>query len=350
MAPRPSESGIPSETDVEAHPANRIGTAPPRTRAWSHGELEAEGFPVTEMREHLRRPDAVVWLDLCGARHEDLHVVADELGLDHVAVEDAVSRHERTKLDRYHGYAFLNMYVPVVDGGDLTLHELSAFITERALVTVRQDRGFDVDALIRRWDEGAGPDTGDAGAGFLLYGLLDLVVDLQLEAVEALDDEADEVEELVFGDAFPVREIQRRSFRLRRNLTALRRVALPMREVVNTLLRRDLRLVAPPLTPYFQDVYDHTLRVSEWTEGLRDLVADLLDARLALQGNRLNEVMKKITGWAAIIAVPTAVTGFYGQNIPYPGFAEQSGFIASSVIIVASSGTLYVIFKLRDWL
>ncbi|MFE9104078.1 magnesium transporter CorA family protein [Actinomadura geliboluensis] len=340
----------PSETDVEGHPENRIGSAPPRTRAWRGGELVAEGFPVGEVSEYLARPDVVVWLDLCAPRHEDLRVISDELGLDHVAVEDAVSRHERAKLDRYRGYAFLNVYVPYVAGGHLTLHELSAFVAQRALVTVRQDPDLDVDALIARWD--ASPDAGlaEPTAAFLLYGMLDLVVDLQLAAVQALDEEADAVEDLVFADAFPVKEIQRRSYALRKNLAALRRIALPMREVLNTLLRRDLPIVPPPLVPYFQDVYDHTLRVGEWTDGLRDLVADLLDTRLALQSNRMNEVMKKVTSWAAIIAVPTAVTGFYGMNVPYPGFSQHAGFIASTAVIVVCSLILYTVFKLRDWL
>lgn len=327
-----------------------MGSDQPRTRAWRAGKVEAEGFPVAEISDYLERPDVVVWLDLCRPSEEELRVVSNELGLDPVAVEDAVSRHERAKLDRYHGYAFLNVYIPIVDGGDLTLHEMSAFIAERALVTVRQDGGFDVGALVRRWDEGPDEDLGEPTAAFLVYGMLDLVVDLQLDAVRALDEEADAVEDMVFGDEFPVKEIQRRSYLLRKNLAALRRIALPMREVLNTLLRRDLRLVPPPLVPYLQDVYDHTLRVGEWTDALRDLVADLLDTRLALQSNRMNEVMKKVTSWAAIIAVPTAVTGFYGQNVPYPGFAQHDGFIASTIIIVVCSGILYVVFKLRDWL
>jgi magnesium transporter len=344
MAPHPSE------TDPERNPGDRIGTAPPRTRAWRAGKLEAEGFPVAEVSDYLARDDTVVWLDLCAPERADLRVISDELGLDPVAVEDAVSRHERAKIDRYEGYAFVNVYVPRVRDGELELHEVSAFLAERALVTVRQDTGFDVDALIRRWDASPGVDIAGTGAGYLLYGLLDLVVDLQLGAVQALDDEADEVESMIFDEAFEVREIQRRSFRLRKNLVALRRVALPMREVVNTLLRRDLRMIAPDLAPYLEDVYDHTLRVGEWTDSLRDLVANLLDTRIALQGNRMNEVMKKVTSWAAIIAVPTAVTGFYGQNVPYPGFSSHTGFVVSTIIIVVCSVGLYVIFKLRDWL
>ncbi|MBW8481655.1 magnesium transporter CorA family protein [Actinomadura parmotrematis] len=337
---------------AKAHSADHIGAEAPRTRAWHDGKVEAEGFPVADVSEYIGQ-GLTVWLDLCDPGRDDLHVISEELDLDPVAVEDAVSAHERAKLDRYHGYLFLNLYVPHVDGGELTLHEVSVFVTDHALVTVRTDRGLKIDALMDRWDDG--PELGEKGfaerpVSALLYGLLDLVVDAQLDAAQKLDDEADELEELIFDESFPVRRIQQRSFRLRKNLAALRRVTLPMREILNTLLRRDLGLVTKELTPYYQDVYDHTLRVAEWTDGLRDLVANLLDTRIALQGNRMNEVMKKVTSWAAIIAVPTAVTGFYGQNVPYPGYSAHSGFVVSSVVIVLLSVGLYLVFKKRDWL
>ncbi|MFF5260814.1 magnesium transporter CorA family protein [Actinomadura viridis] len=349
------DRGVPSGGVPDRGP---FGAGTPLTRVWRNGRLAGEGFPVAEMSERLSDPAAVVWVDLVTPDGPGLRLVAEELGLDPVAVEDAISSQERAKLDRYHGYLFLNVYSPEITGGELVLHEVSAFVTDRALVTVRQDAGFDAGALIRRWDEGPdapdGPDGPDGpaagGAALLLYGLLDLVVDRQLDAVQTLDDEADRLEELIFDETFPVREIQRRSFLLRKNLVTLRRVALPMREIVNTLLRRPSRIVPEPLIPYFQDVYDHTLRVGEWTDGLRDLIANLLDTRIALQGNRLNEVMKKVTSWAAIIAVPTAVTGFYGQNVPYPGFGHASGFAASTVIVIACSVGLYITFKIKDWL
>ncbi|MEU5880136.1 magnesium transporter CorA family protein [Spirillospora sp. NPDC047279] len=345
-------SEIPSEVDPAAH--GRLGARPPRTRVWRNGKVEVEGFPVAEVSDYLEQPDAVVWLDLCAPDHEAFTVLAEELDLDPVAVEDAVSRHERTKLDRYNKYAFLNVYSPeCAPDGELVLHEVSAFITERALVTVRQDAGFDIDALIRRWDDSPDierPELVRYGVAYLLYNLLDMVVDAHLDTIQTLDAEADELGDLVFDDGYPVRDIQRRSFNLRRNLVSLRRIALPMRELVNTLLRRDLQLVAAPLVPYYQDVYDHTMRVSEWSDSLRDMVANLLDTRIALQGNRLNEVMKKVTSWAAIIAVPTAVTGFYGQNVPYPGSGAHWGFVTSAVIMVTCSVALYAVFKARDWL
>src|SRR5690242_20083465 len=137
---------------------------------------------------------------------------------------------------------------------------------------------------------------------------------------------------------------------MRKSLVLLRRVVLPMREVVNTLIRRDTGIVDERMAPYFQDVYDHVLRATEWTESLRDLVTTILETNITLQGNRLNVITKKVTSWAAIIAVPTAITGWYGQNLPYPGFASTSGLITSILLIAVISVGLYITFKRKDWL
>jgi magnesium transporter len=104
------------------------------------------------------------------------------------------------------------------------------------------------------------------------------------------------------------------------------------------------------MIPYYQDVYDHALRAGEWTESMRDLVATIRETQLNIQGNRLNGIMKKVTGWAAVIAVPTAITGYFGQNVPFPGSQTAAGFWASTVAILVMSVGLYVLFKRRDWL
>jgi magnesium transporter len=123
-----------------------------------------------------------------------------------------------------------------------------------------------------------------------------------------------------------------------------------MHEVLNTLLRRDLEVLDPVMQPYLQDVYDHVLRVSEWTESLRDLVTTILETHISIQGNRMNLVMKKVTSWAAIIAVPTAVTGFFGQNVPFLGFQSPLGLIRSLGLIVIASAGLYLSFKKKEWI
>src|SRR5262249_53626205 len=149
------------------------------------------------------------------------------------------------------------------------------------------------------------------------------IVDQHFSSVQSLDTEIETLEDLLFDERPRDSIVHRRSFELRKSLVLLRRVILPMREVVNTIMRRDLHFVDPEMAPYYQDVYDHVLRATEWTESLRDLVTTILETNLTIQGNRLNAIMKKLTGWAAIIAVPTAVTGFYGQNVPYPGYGRE---------------------------
>jgi len=289
-------------------------------------------------------------VDLCTPDGDDLALLADELGLHELAVEDAIKLRQRPKLDRYPDHLFLSAYAVGFDPdtAEVTTDEIAAFITDRALVTVHKDGGFDLDAVVSRWD--SSPDLAKNGVAFLLHGLLDHLVDGYFEAVEALDGEIEDLQNQLFVPTANQEALQRRSFALRKSLVKLRRVILPMREVVNTLLRRDLHLMADEMGPYFQDVYDHVLRAMEWTESLRDLATSILEANLALQGNRLNVITKKVTGYAAIIAVPTAITGFYGQNVPYPGFSQLGGFYSSAALIVGLSTLLYFLFKRNDWI
>ncbi len=309
-----------------------------------------EDFPVEDISEHLEDEGACVWLDYCDPTEAELATIAEELQLHPLAVEDAISAHQRPKLDRYDTHLFLSAYAVKLDteSGELCTHEVGAFITPRALVTVRMEEGARVDSLLARWD--ASKELAQYGVSFLLWGLLDDIVDGHFEAVQSLDSEIEALEDLLFDEAPRDTEVQRRSFEFRKSLVLLRRVVLPMREVVNSLMRRDLHVLDEGMVPYYQDVYDHVLRATEWTESLRDLVSTILETNLTIQGNRMNLVMKKVTSWAAIIAVPTAITGFYGQNVPYPGFAAHWGFWFSTALIIVLSGGLYRGFRRRDWL
>jgi magnesium transporter len=321
-----------------------------RTRRYRDGVLEAEDFPVTELSEHLNDPGVTLWVDLCSPTEDDLTLLSVELDLHRLAVEDAVDANQRPKFDHYDGHYFLTAYGVRADPPrvELASSEVSAFITDRVLVTVRQDEHFDIEAVTSRWDSLA--ELAKGGVGFLLHGLLDDIVDGYLDAAQALDEQIDGLEEMVFADNVDHIDMQRRSLTLRRSLGRLRKVVLPMREIVNTLMRRDLHLVDDALIPYYQDVYDHALRAGEWTESLRDLVATIRETQLNIQSNRLNGIMKKVTGWAAVIAVPTAITGYFGQNVPFPGSQTAAGFWASTAAILVMSLSLYALFKRRDWL
>ncbi len=321
-----------------------------RTRLYRDGVLQREGFPVTQISDHLTDEAVTVWLDLRDPDRDDLAVLSEEFGLHPLAVEDAVHERQRPKLDRYRSHLFLTAYGARLDpaSGELATSELAAFVTGRALITVRKDDGLDIGAVVERWD--ASPDLAKFGVGQLLHGLLDYVVDGHFEAVQSLDDAVETLEDQLFDEAGRGIDVQRRSFGLRKSLVLLRRVVIPMREVVNALMRRDLHVVGDDLMPYYQDVYDHVLRAAEWTDSLRDLVTSILETNLTIQGNRMNIITKKVTGWAAIIAVPTFITGFFGMNVPYPGFGRASGLLASAAVMAVSGLLLYLVFKRKDWL
>jgi magnesium transporter len=358
-----TDSRIPEPEPAPGDPQTPGGTAasvsggtpprcPTRTRLYEHGRLLEEGFPAEGISHRLEaHPGTVVWLDLLDPDVDDLSIVTHEFGLHPLAVEDAVHDHQRPKLDRYRTHLFGNMYAVEFDPAtaELATGEVSVFITPRALITVRKS-DFDVDTLIARWDT-AGPEVPSGTVSFLLYGLLDAVVDGHHDAVEQVDDCVEALEDQLFEEHRSI-DIRRRGFELRKALVQLRRVVVPMREVLGRILRDDWeeRLVAEGLEAYFQDVSDHVVRAAENVDSARDLLNSVLETNLNEQGNELNVITRKLAAWAAIIAVPTAVTGWYGQNVPYPGFSHESGFITSTVVIVLLAGGLYWMLRRRDWL
>ena len=330
-----------------------------RGRVWRSGK-PVDGFTFAAISDCLADDDTLVWADIYDPDHDTLRALAEELTLNIWADEDATAPNERTKATVYRTHTFFTVYAiqmltPVDDStSTLVKHRLSAFVLPRGLITVRlpptagEDPGFGMDEVSQRFDELGGQQY---GVGSLVHGLLDVVVDGHFDAVQSLDDGIESLEDELFADDGPKRGLQRRTFRYRKDLVELRRVVLPMREVVSAIKSRRLDAkTSPELNPLYDDLYDHVLRASEWTESLRDMVTTVFETNLSLQDARLNTVMKKLTGWAAIIAVPTAVTGFYGQNVEYPGINTVTGFIASSVVIVVVVALLYVSFRKRDWL
>ncbi|SOD70373.1 magnesium transporter [Jatrophihabitans sp. GAS493] len=325
-----------------------------RTRVWRNGKLEAEDFPFDMISDYLEQPDCLVWADVCAPDTDRINRLADELSLDAHAVEDAVDEHERPKATHYRTHVFLTAYALhfVPETGVVEKTQVSAFAMPRALITVRRDESFDIETVVRVWDENS--DLVRLGSRALVHGLLDVIVDSHFDCVEALDDEVESIEDTLFDtDRRTDATIQRRSFALRKGLVQARRAVLPMRELVAAVRRfnqehpiGDVDL----LEPYFNDLYDHVLRATEWTESLRDMITSIFETNLSLADARMNMIMKKLTAWAAIIAVPTAITGFYGQNVPYPWFGKDLGFWFSTAAILLMSFALWVSFRRRDWL
>ena len=323
------------------------------TRVYRHGVLCAQGVPVESISDLLEQEGTVVWLDLLQPSDEDIAILVDELGLHPLAIEDALHSHQRPKLDRYPDHQFLAAYAVVAEPGEddspvLRTAEVAAFLTPQALVTVRKDPLLELGPLLARWDDSA--ELASSGVAYLAHGLVDLLVDGYAAALDVLDDEAEDLEDLLFDDRPQGPLLQRRSFALRKAITSLRRKVHPMRDVLATMAKPGSGLVDERMAPYLRDVDDHLQRAIEQIETLRDLLGSVLDTNLTLQSNRLNETIFRLTAYAAILAATTAVTGYFGQNVPFPGSQHPSGFVASTLLLVGSVVGLYAFFRRKGWL
>ena len=318
---------------------------------WRKGVLEAEDFPLERVSDYLEQPDTLVWADLCLPDRHELHQIADELGLAPLAVEDAVESHERPKVDRYSTHFFLTTYaLNFTPGQKLDVAKVSAFVLPQALVTVHR-ADFDIEPVVKAWDET--PEVLEYGGRGLLYGLLDVIVDGHLACLQQLDDRVEEAEDGLFDDQpRSGTDIQRQTYELRRQMTGVRKVVLPMRDVVDTMLRHaELHQgEQTEIVERLRDLRDHVIRTNEWNDSLRDVVTTMFETGLSLADARLNQIVRKLSGWAAIIAVPTAVTGFYGQNVPYPGFGQWWGFVVSVVVTIVLAIGIWALFRKRGWL
>lgn len=325
------------------------------SRSWRDGQVVDDDVRLEEIPSAVRQPEGVVWIDLLRPTPDELGAIAAELGISATSVEDALAPFERPKLVRYDTHLFFTAYAtwmvppdPAAPGeGRLRSSRISGIVLPTALVTVRVDDGFDMGPVLDLWE--ANSELLKHGSGTLVHGLLDVIVDSHFDTIQQLDDTVEELEDVLFEERRTGKVFARSVFQLRKDLVQLRRLVLPMREVVSGLLRHS-KTGDAEIDTWYDDLYDHVLRASEWTESLRDMVSSLFETNLSLQDSRLNEIMKKLAAWAAIIAVPTAITGWFGQNIPYPGFGHTSGLWLSALLIAGMSGTLFWVFKRQDWI
>ena len=316
------------------------------SRTWRDGVLTDDAVDRGELLAALADLETLVWVDLVDPGKESLEELFADLELPPTAVEDALAPWERTKLTRHESHSFLTIYAAAGGaGGEMATSRISAIALPHALVTVRLDDAFPMADVVARWQ--AGPSVLRRSVAGLLHGLLDAVVDGHLDALDTFDATIDALEADLFGETGDPHDFARRIYQARVAIYGFRRVILPVREVVAGLYRHGS--VSDELRPWFDDLYDHTLRAAEWTDSLRDIVTSLFETHLSLQDARLNTIMKKLAAWAAIIAVPTAITGWFGQNVPYLGFGEPFGVWLSLGMILVAAGALYAVFRRLDW-
>jgi magnesium transporter len=319
-------------------------------RAYGEGDTTREGASLEEVSDLLALRGTTLWIDLDDPAAADMDVLAVELGLHHLAVEDALERHQRDKYVHYDDHLFLVCHAVALDveQAELSTNEVDVFIGERWLVTVHRGQRELLDRACARWTKAH--ELMHHGVGFLVYGLLDVVLDGYSDVIEGFDGYYDRMADLVFGDDPIEPAEQRRWFKMRQSLSTFRRTVSPLTEALESMADRDAERFAPKVEPYLRDIASEVKRVASEVEALRDLVGQIVEINVTLRDYRQNMIMKKVTSWAAVIAVPTLVTGWYGMNVPYPGSGHTWGVITSTAVSLGASGTLYLMFRRKNWL
>jgi magnesium transporter len=305
---------------------------------------------IDAIGETLCRPGQFVWLGLYEPDEALLRRVQQKFHLHDLAVEDAYSAHQRPKLELYEDSVFVVLRTAQRGGSPphLEFGETHIFLGRDYVVTVRHGSLRSHVGLRARCE--STPQLLAKGPGYVLYALLDFVIDQYFPIVGALEDEVQELEELILGDE-PNSDATARIYRLKRDLLALRRAVSPLVEVCNRLMRFEMPHVPDETRVYFRDVYDHVVRLNETIDAQRELLTTALEAHLSLMSVAQNEHMKRLAALAAMIAVPTMIAGVYGMNFAnMPELAWKYGYYTSLGIMVTAVVALYVAFKRSGWL
>jgi magnesium transporter len=321
------------------------------TRSYPGGDEKVTTGDLDEVSDLLALSDcAVVWVDIDDPAKADLVRLADELGLHHLAVEDALDPHQRDKYVHYEHHVFLVAHGVELDveRAELRTAELGVFIGDQWIVTVHHGAADLVERIVERWTKAR--NYAGCHVGVAVYALLDVVVDGYFGTIDRFETFYDEAADQVFGERPIEPQEHRHWFEMRRALNQFDRIVRPLTDAMMTVVDQDLDRYAADSAPYLRDVAGELTRASAEVESLRELVDHLVDANLVLRDYRQNVIMKKVTSWAAIIAVPTLITGFYGMNVPYPGSGETWGVVVSSALAVGCSAALYSTFRRKSWL
>lgn len=321
--------------------------------AFKDGQRIVEGDASIDEAARLRGQADFVVIALVEPTAAEMNAVASEFKLHELAVEDAQHAHQRPKIEEYGDSIFIVLRNAVYHEreAEVELGELHLFVGADYLVIVRHGGDpHDLDEIRARVDRR--PDLLAHGTSAIVYAVMDQVVDDFAPVVEEIETDIEEVETQVFSNANQgVRETTQRIYVLRRSVVQLRRATAPLILDLARIGDGGIPQFDRDVREYFRDVLDHLNRVNDQVEAFRELLTGILEANIALVSVRQNDIVRKISGWAAIIAVPTLISGVYGMNFKYmPELDARAGYpIVLGVMLLSSLG-LYLLLKRIDWL
>ena len=296
----------------------------------------------------LAQPDTFVWVGLHEPDEPLLGKLQQEFGLHDLAIEDAHNAHQRTKIETYGDSLFLVVQTAQLIDGHLAFGETHIFLGPRYLVSVRHGASLSY-APARRTCEQA-PKLLALGPSYALYGVLDFIVDNLLPIVRDYREELQQLEQDIFAETFN-RSTVRRLYDMQHDLMALRLAVAPLQDIISQLVRMHPHLIPDPLRAYFRDIYDHVFRVNESISAMREMLGAAISVNLSLVTFGQNEVVKKLAGWAAILAAPTLITSWYGMNFQHmPELSKPWAYPVITIVMIGIVGGLYVGLKRAKWL
>lgn len=303
---------------------------------------------LDEISDFLARPDGFVWVGLVEPDEACLEKLQDEFGLHELAIEDAHNAHQRPKIEPYGDSLFIVIQTAQMTEGNIAFGETHIFLGKRYLLTVRHGASQSY-APARRGCEQS-PEHLALGPSYALYSVLDFIVDNYLPIVQGFKEELQELEHDVFGDVSN-RDVTRRLYDMQRELLTLKLAATPLQDILGQLVRLHPEVIRDEVRPYFRDVQDHVTRVSDATNSMREMLGAAMSVNLSLITVRQNEVVKRLAGWAALLAAPTLLASWYGMNFhDMPELASRYAYptiISATVVICA---TLFIVLKRAKWL
>ncbi|MFK2903241.1 magnesium/cobalt transporter CorA [Dyella ginsengisoli] len=296
----------------------------------------------------LEQPDTFVWVGLHEPDEPLLEKLQEEFDLHDLAIEDAHNAHQRTKIEAYGDSLFIVVQTAQLVASKLAFGETHIFLGPRYLVTVRHGASLSY-APARRTCEHS-PDLLALGPSYGLYGVLDFIVDNLMPIVRDFREELQELEQDIFAEAFN-RETVRRLYDMQRDLMTLRLAVAPLQDVISQLVRLHPNLIPEDLRAYFRDVYDHVFRVNESVSAMREMLGATININLSLVTFGQNEVMKKLAGWAAMLAAPTLITSWYGMNFHHmPELDKPWAYPTMIVLVIAVVAGIFTWLRKSRWL
>ena len=289
-----------------------------------------------------------IWVGLHEPNQELLRTVQQRFNLHDLAIEDALLAHQRPKLEIYGDSIFVALRTAQLVDRKLQFGETHIFAGRGYVVTVRHGSTTAYREVRARCENA--PKMLAMGESFVVYSVIDFIVDNYLPVLHALETEADTLEEEVFAHKSDQTDVER-IYELKHELLLLRRAAQPLQEVCNRIMRFDVPLIDHAMNDYFRDIQDHVIRVVEGIDNLRDLLNSALEANLLIVSLAQNQVTKRLTGWAAILSIPLAIASIYGMNFKWmPELELPYGYPTVMAFMIGLCCFMFYRFRRAGWL